>query len=367
MSLQKTSCDDRINLVGDDPVARSSNLRDAARVLHAVETGSRGPATPPALRQFGALYGSSAVMCALYEQVDKVAGTDAPVLICGESGTGKELLAQTLHSRSSRKAAPFIPVNCGAVSAQLSESELFGHEKGSFTGAHQRHIGYFERACGGTLFLDEVTEMPPEMQVKLLRVLETGTFYRVGGTEQIKADVRIIAATNRALDSAVQSGDFREDLMYRLAVVPLCMPPLREREEDIVLLAQHFLAQLNTQHGSAKTLSRMALNLLREQPWRGNVRELKNAILRAYILSDQTLTIEPQCRQRTSDPVLTSEGCLQIAVGMPLAEAQRALIVATLEHCEGNKRDAAERLGISLKTLYNRLALYDSQTIPAAA
>lgn len=366
MSLQKTSCDDRINLVGDDPVARSGSVCDAARVLHAVETASR-TAAQPALRQFGALYGSSAAMCTLYEQVDKVAGTDAPVLICGESGTGKELLAQTLHSRSARNAAPFIPVNCGAVSAQLSESELFGHEKGSFTGAHQRHIGYFERACGGTLFLDEVTEMPPEMQVKLLRVLETGTFYRVGGTEQIKADVRIIAATNRALDNAVQSGHFREDLMYRLAVVPLCMPPLRERDDDIVLLAQHFLTQLNEQHNTAKTFPRMTLNVLREQPWRGNVRELKNAILRAYILSDQTLTIEPQCRQRANDPVLTIEGCLKIAVGVPLADAQRALIMATLEQCEGNKRDAAERLGISLKTLYNRLALYDSQIIPAAA
>ena len=366
MSLYKTSCDDRINLVGDEPVARSGGVQHAVRVLHAVDTGSR-PAMAPALRQFGTLYGSSAAMHALYEQIDKVAATDASVLICGESGTGKELLAQTLHGRSTRHAAPFIPVNCGAVSAQLSESELFGHEKGSFTGAHQRHIGYFERACGGTLFLDEVTEMPPEMQVKLLRVLETGAFYRVGGTEQIKADVRIIAATNRALDAAVQSGQFREDLMYRLAVVPLCMPPLRERSDDIPLLAQHFLAQLNAQHGTAKTLSRMTLNLLREQPWRGNVRELKNVVLRAYILCDQTLTIEPQCRQRASDPIPLADGCLQIAVGVPLAEAQRALIMATLEQRDGNKRDAAEQLGISLKTLYNRLALYDSQGIPAAA
>jgi DNA-binding NtrC family response regulator len=366
MSLQKTSYDDRINLVGDDPVARSSNVSDAARILHAVESASRPSA--PVLQEHGSLYGSSAVMRALYEQVDKVAVTEAPVLICGESGTGKELLAQTLHSQSRRHQAPFIPVNCGAVSAQLSESELFGHEKGSFTGAHQRHIGYFERASGGTLFLDEVTEMPAEMQVKLLRVLETGTFYRVGGTEQISANVRIIAATNRPLDTAVQSGMFREDLMYRLAVVPIAMPPLRERESDIALLAQHFLTQLNEQHGTRKTLSRTTLNLLREQPWRGNVRELKNTILRAYILSDHNLVIEPQCRQRSADPIPTNEdGCLQIAVGVPLADAQRALILATLERCDGNKRDAAEQLGISLKTLYNRLALYDMQPVLAAA
>lgn len=365
MSLRKTSCNDRINLVGDDPVARSNNVRDTARVLHAVTSANR---PMPTLEQFGALYGSSAVMRTLYEQIDKVARTDAPVLICGESGTGKELLAQTLHSRSHRSTAPFIPVNCGAVSAQLSESELFGHEKGSFTGAHQRHIGYFERACGGTLFLDEVTEMPPEMQVKLLRVLETGTFYRVGGTEQIQANVRIIAATNRALDQAVRSGLFREDLMYRLAVVPLAMPPLRERGHDIALLGQHFLTQLNEQHGTRKTFSRSALNMLCEQPWRGNVRELKNTILRAYILCEHTLTITPQCRQRASDPIpTTADGCLQIAVGVPLADAQRALIMATLERCDGNKRDAADQLGISLKTLYNRLALYDTQMIPVAA
>lgn len=373
MSLQKTSFDDRVNVVGDDPVVRGGNQVDATGLLQTISRQVRAqspsqPAVNPRhdeLIRYGCMYGSSPSMLSLYGQIEKVAATDVPILICGESGTGKELLARTLHTKSLRHAGAFIPVNCGAVSVQLSESELFGHEKGSFTGAHQRHTGYFERACGGTLFLDEVTEMPPAMQVKLLRVLETGMFYRVGGTEQIRADVRIVAATNRALDDAVRSGMLREDLMYRLAVVPIPVPPLRHRDADVPLLAQHFLSQLNEQNQTSKTLPRTALDMLRRQSWRGNVRELKNTILRAYILSEKALTIDPPASVETGDPPSIRNGCLHVPVGARLADVQRAIILATLAHCGGDKKSAAAMLGISLKTLYNRLAQYRTVQNPS--
>ena len=199
------------------------------------------------LGRFGHILGSSPPMQKLYDQLGRVAPTSATVLITGESGTGKELAAQTIHDLSRRKKSPFLPLNCGAVSPQLIESELFGHEKGSFTGADRQHKGYFERAHGGTLFLDEITEMPQELQVKLLRVLETGTFTRVGTTTPISADVRVIAATNRSPEGAVADGKLREDLYHRLNVFPIAMPPLRERGTDIELLAQHFLDVLNKQ------------------------------------------------------------------------------------------------------------------------
>ncbi len=212
--------------------------------------------------RFGELWGRSEAMQAVYEQVSRVAGTAVTVLIQGESGTGKELVAQSIHHLSRRRKNPFLAINCGAISPQLMESEIFGHEKGSFTGANRQHLGFFERAHGGTLFLDEITEMPMDLQVKLLRVLETGTFNRVGSTEVQATDVRILAATNRVPERAVAEGKLREDLLYRLNVFPLRLPPLRERLEDVPLLADHFLQKICDEEGQLKRFSPAAYSAM---------------------------------------------------------------------------------------------------------
>jgi DNA-binding NtrC family response regulator len=310
------------------------------------------------LKRFGIMVGSSPAMERLYQQVEKVAATEATVLLVGESGTGKEVVANAIHQLSTRHDRPFVAVNCGAIPAHLIEAALFGHEKGSFTGASRQHIGYFEHASGGTLFLDEITEMPVDMQVKLLRVLETGTFMRVGGDEEVKVDVRMIAATNRDLDSAVKQGNLREDLMYRLAVFPVRIPPLRERGSDIEMLAQHFLDELNAKEKSHKVFSRASLEVMRSYSWPGNVRELKNVVQRAFILATDTVNIEEYLTDLSAKKPTVHEGYLNFFVGTPLADAQREIILATLKHYSGNKRLTAEALGISLKTLYNRLKEY---------
>jgi DNA-binding NtrC family response regulator len=286
----------------------------------------------------------------------RAAPTSASVLIVGESGTGKEIVARTVHSRSPRNGAPFIAINCGAISPSLAESELFGHEKGSFTGAIARGTGCFERAHTGTLFLDEVTEMPMSIQVQLLRVLETGTFTRVGGTEPIKVDVRIIAATNRDPQEAVKGGTLRSDLLYRLAVFPIKVPPLRERKSDIAYLAQKFLDELNTQERCNKTFSADSLNRLQQYNWPGNIRELKNTITRAYILAEaDEIDIAPM-RPFLRDTAPTRQlDMLRIPVGTSLAAAERSIILATLDHYGGDRKRSALALGISPKTLYNRL------------
>jgi DNA-binding NtrC family response regulator len=309
-------------------------------------------------KRFGLLFGSSTAMEKLYQQLDKVSGTDATVLLAGESGTGKELIAQTIHQFSQRHERNFVAVNCGAIPPHLIEAALFGHEKGSFTGASRQHAGYFEHASGGTLFLDEITEMPTEMQVKLLRVLESGTFLRVGGSEEVKIDVRLIAATNRDLESAVRQGNLREDLMYRLAVFPIRVPPLRERGGDVELLAQYFLDELNEKNNTQKAFSDQSLETIRAYSWPGNVRELKNVVHRAFILSSDTLAIEEHISDVSTKKPVMHDGFLNFSVGMPLADAQREIILATLKHFGGNKRLTAEALGISLKTLYNRLKEY---------
>ena len=306
------------------------------------------------LRRFGHILGSSPPMQKLYDQLGRVAPTSATVLLVGDSGTGKELAAQTLHDLSRRKKAPFLPLNCGAVSPQLIESELFGHEKGSFTGADRQHKGFFERAHGGTLFLDEITEMPQELQVKLLRVLETGTFTRVGTTQAISTDVRLIAATNRNPETAVTDGKLREDLYHRLNVFPISMPPLRERTTDIELLAQHFLNQLNKQENGSKSFAPAAIASLYVHSWPGNVRELKNYVQRAFILADDVIDAD---LAPTAVAAPESAPLLTVRVGTTLDDVGRRLIEATLAEC-GSKRKAADMLGISLKTLYNRLAVY---------
>ena len=231
-------------------------------------------------------------MQAVYDQVLKVARTDATVLVTGETGTGKELVAETLHELSERSEGPFVPLNCGAISPNLIESELFGHEKGSFTGATERRFGCFERADGGTLFLDEITEMSADLQVKLLRALESNTVQRVGGNEPIPVDVRVIAATNRDPHPAVADGSLREDLLYRLLVFPIHMPPLRNRDDDLDLLADYFLAQHNRRAGTHKELTRAARERLRHHPWPGNVRELRNVIERAFIMAETDVDAE---------------------------------------------------------------------------
>jgi DNA-binding NtrC family response regulator len=309
------------------------------------------------LGRFGALIGGSPAMQKVYDLIAKVAPTEATVLLLGETGTGKELAAQTIHSLSRRVREPFIPVNCGAVPATLIESELFGHERGSFTGAERIHRGYFERAHRGTLFLDEITEMPADLQVKLLRVLETRTVRRVGGSEEIKADVRIIAASNREPVEAVADGKLREDLLYRLNVFPIQLPPLRERKEDIELLAEHFLAGLNGEQGDRKPkgVSRAALERLRSHGWPGNVRELKNVLARAFILADEDISLDCLPLGVTEE---TTGSSLVMKVGTSIAEAERRLILATVEHCEGDKKKASRILQVSVKTLYNRLNVY---------
>lgn len=290
----------------------------------------------------------------LARAIVKAAPTDASVLLVGESGTGKEVVARAIHERSNRKDAPFVAVNCGAITPSLAESELFGHEKGSFTGASMTTVGCFERSHMGTLFLDEVTEMPLSMQVQLLRVLENGTYHRVGGTEELKVDMRIIAATNRDPKEAVESGRFRSDLLYRLAVFPIRVPPLRERKADISYLAQRFLDELNEQENTKKRFGPQSIARLESSSWPGNVRELKNTVTRAFILSEDEVEIAAPGAPTVSAPEV-QQGVLKIAVGTPLTEAQRAIIMATLDHFSGDKRRTALALGISPKTLYNRL------------
>jgi len=319
------------------------------------------------LGRFGRLLGSSSAMQTIYDQIQRVAPTVATVLITGESGTGKELVAQTLHDLSRRRKNPFIPVNCGAISPQLIESEVFGHEKGSFTGAIREHKGYFERANGGTLFLDEITEMPIELQVKLLRVLEEGTFMRIGSDREIEIDVRIIAATNRVPEDAVAEGKLREDLLYRLQVFPLHLPALREREADVKLIADQFLKDLNHAEGTAKYFLPEALDMLMEWHWPGNVRELRNVVQRAFIMADDA--INTACLPLESGKSRKGNGgpFLQVRVGSTVAEVERTLTLATLQQCGGVKEKAAQMLGVSLKTLYNRLREYDSQREAASA
>jgi len=315
------------------------------------------------------MVGRSAPMLEVFRLLTRVARSNAPVMITGESGTGKEIAASTVHLLSRRAARPFIAVNCGAISPTLVESELFGHEKGAFTGADRRRAGTFEMAHGGTLFLDEVTEMPPELQVKFLRVLETRTFRRVGGSEELDMDIRLVASSNRDLVDAVRRETFRADLFYRLNVFPLRLPPLRERKEDVPLLATHFLSQIEEKERRGfSSFEGPALAALSGHDWPGNVRELRNAIHRAYVLSDP-----PAIQAEAAEAVLTDSGAAElrpvagdegtwpavpVRVGETLQAVEKKLLTATLFAVKGDKRVAAELLGVSLKTIYNKLKEY---------
>ena len=304
--------------------------------------------------RFGHLVGASPPMQSLYDKIARVAPTSASVLLIGESGTGKELVARTIHDLSKRKRAPFVAIHC-ATSPQVIDRELFGHESGAVD-ADSTHKGFFERAGGGTLLLDEITEMPLALQVKLLRVLETGTFVRVGASRPIAADVRIIAATHKQPDKAVADGKFRADLYHRLNVFPIPLPPLRERGGDLEMLAQHFLDDLNATEKSAKRFAPAATESLYAHAWPGNVRELKNYVQRAYLLADTV--IDDQAPPEVAAPRPVQHDEIMVKIGTPLDEIQQRVTMATLARCGNVKKRAAAILGISLKTLYNRLESY---------
>jgi DNA-binding NtrC family response regulator len=312
--------------------------------------------------EMGPLIGDSPEMLEVVARLRRIAPSLAAVMLVGESGTGKEVAAQLLHTHSARASGPFVSVNCGAIPANLVEAELFGYERGAFTGAVRQHRGYFERASGGTLFLDEITEMPIDLQAKLLRVLESGRMVRVGGSEEIAIDVRIVTATNRPSDAAVRDRRLREDLFYRLAVFLVRLPPLRHRGDDIELLAEAFLARLNRENGTAKRFEPASLAVARSQSWPGNVRELKNCVERSYVLSDDVVRLDVQPALDLSDNDVDTGDCVRVPIGMTMADAERELLLATLRHCGGNKRRTADVLGVSLKTVYNKLVGYGTDT-----
>lgn len=332
--------------------------------LEALHTDTAGLVTAdgaPAV--FGPLVGGSVAMGNLYRIIEKVAPTDASVLIYGESGTGKDLVGRVMHELSTRRDRPYLALNCGALTPALIGSELFGHEKGSFTGANRRHIGYFERASGGTLFLDEVTEMPADLQVNLLRVLETGKLVRLGGDREIEVDVRVIAATNRKVDAAMVNGAFRKDLFFRLAGFPIDVPPLRERDGDIELLARHFLAALNRENDTRRFLDAAAVATLNAYSWPGNVRELKHHIMRAYVMCGADRMTAADLQVSDEEWQQSLDGTSSFMVGDSLEDVERKLIYATLKCFRGNKRRTAQALGLSLKTIYNRLNQYERDGI----
>jgi DNA-binding NtrC family response regulator len=338
----------RLKIMLDKIVERQDTLREVKTLRRQLrEQGS-----------FGSMIGSSPTMRKVYQVVEQAAPTSASVLIWGESGTGKELVAKTIHQLSPRAQQPFVPINCAAIPETLLESEIFGHEKGSFTGATDRREGCFELADRGTLFLDEIAEMTPATQVKLLRVLQERTFRRLGGRHEQTVDVRVLAATNVVPLEAVKSGKLREDLFYRLHVFAIELPPLRQRKEDLPLLIQSFIAEFNTRNNKqVSAVEPAAMKVLEQYHWPGNVRELRNVVERAVILSSgeflELKHLPPYVTETPAPPAPV--GGAALTPGMTVEEAENRLIMLTLDHARGNKTRAAEILGISLKTLHNKL------------
>jgi DNA-binding NtrC family response regulator len=346
-----------------------------ARLRRVLERGrsaaAAAAAAPPAVTAtFGGLVGSSPAIRRVLATIDKISRYKTSVLILGESGSGKELIARALHARGPRRQQLFVPINCATLGRELLENELFGHEKGAFTGADERKKGLFELADGGTLFLDEIGEMDPSTQAKLLRVLERNEFRRVGGTGKVQVDLSVLAATNRNVEEAIRTGKFRADLYYRLKVVTLTIPPLRERKEDIPALIETFVADFNRRHGGRiRGISPQGLALLMAHDWPGNVRELKNAVESAAILATgETVGADGFADlARRYDPALTAApwdarraaggASVILPVGASLETAERLLIAATLRRHPG-KREAARVLGIGLRTLYTKLKQY---------
>ncbi|WP_411288949.1 sigma-54 interaction domain-containing protein, partial [Phenylobacterium sp.] len=321
-------------------------------------------------------------MTAVLAMADQIAGSDASILITGESGSGKEVIARYVHMKSRRANRPFISVNCAAIPENLLESELFGHEKGAFTGAVARRIGKFEEANGGTLLLDEISEMDGRLQAKLLRALQEREIDRVGGSKPVKVDIRILATSNRDLALAVKDGSFREDLLYRLNVVNLRLPPLRERPGDVLALADHFVKKYAVANGVAeRPLSQEARRRLGVHRWPGNVRELENAMHRAVLLSVGPEIEELAIRLPDGQPLAAADPHLRAAqaasfaaesatrgfVGQTVAAMEQQLIIDTLEHCLGNRTHAANILGISIRTLRNKLKEYTEAGVAVPA
>jgi transcriptional regulator with GAF, ATPase, and Fis domain len=309
-----------------------------------------------------AMIGSSRAMQELRERVAQVAATDETVLICGESGTGKELVAQMVHQLSNRRTGPLVSLNCPVLSAQLTESELFGHKRGAFTGADADRIGRFEMAEHGSILLDEITEVDLTLQAKLLRVLQERSFERVGSSQTISVDVRVLATSNRSLHVEVEAGRLREDLYYRLAVLPLELPPLRDREGDVLELCDHYLQQAAVRLGGQPgTLEPEARALLTSYHWPGNVRELQNVITRACVMIQgraiQATDIRPWLRLPDS-PAVASHTAPEMPIGISLEEAERQLIVATLDRFDGHRAKTADALGIGIRTLSGKLRSY---------
>jgi DNA-binding NtrC family response regulator len=338
----------RLRIVLDQIARRNDTLREVRALRRQLQ--ERGT--------FGRLVGASLEMRRIYRVIEQAAPTSASVLIHGESGTGKELVAQTLHQLSPRASQPFVPLNCAAIPDTLLESELFGHEKGAFTGAIARRAGAFELAHRGTLFLDEIAEMTPATQAKLLRVLQERSFKPLGGNREQSVDIRVIAATNQDPPDAVKQNRLREDLFYRLNVFLIPLPPLRDRKDDIPLLVQAFIAEFNDRHGrSVAGGSDETMRALERYHWPGNVRELRNVIERATIVAKGPW-IEPGDLPELAsapDPAPAAGGASGLTPGTTVDEAERQLIEITLQHTNGNKTRAADLLGISLKTLHNKL------------
>ena len=319
-----------------------------------------------------ALVFRDAAMASVVRLAEQIAPADASILISGESGTGKEVLAHYVHRKSKRAEKPFISINCAAIPEALLESELFGHEKGAFTGATGRRIGKFEEANGGTLLLDEISEMDVRLQAKLLRAIQERVIDRVGGTRPVPVDIRILATTNRNLAEAVRSGTFREDLLYRLNVVTLKIPPLRERPEDVLALAEHFARKYSEANGmDLRPLSAEARRELVRNRWAGNVRELENTVHRAVLLASgdeigpEALATPDGAGIAAGDPAshaaMTAEAVTRNLVGRTVADVERDLILDTLDHCLGNRTHAANILGISIRTLRNKLHQYSGE------
>lgn len=335
-----------------------------AKLLGQTQRHAEQPPLPLQLTNISGVIGQSAQMQRLLETVALVAPTDTTVLILGESGTGKEVIAETIHANSLRAAQPLVKVNCAALPETLLESELFGHEKGAFTGAIQRRKGRFEAAHGGAIFLDEIGEIPLSVQVKLLRVLQEHQFEPVGSSHTMTVDVRVMAATNRNLEDEIAQGRFREDLFYRLNVFPIQVPALRERKDDIILLAEHFLAKNIARHKRPiKGFAPRTLNLFLQYEWKGNIRELENTIERSVILcrEDYILPHHLPAPIQKLDGLATDESAETETAGTTLKEMEKHLILSTLKQCEGNRTKTAEALGISRRSLQMKLKEYGIQ------
>jgi DNA-binding NtrC family response regulator len=362
------------------PVIACGSDADAGAAVRAIRDGAREflplPPDPDLIAailesvsgESHALIVRDPVMVALVRRIEQIAGADASVLITGESGTGKEILARHIHRRSRRAAGPFIALNCAAIPENLLESELFGHEKGAFSGAAARRIGKFEAADRGTLLLDEIGEMDLRLQAKLLRAVQEREIDRVGGTAPVKVSVRLLATTNRDLPREIAAGRFREDLYFRLNVVPVRVPPLRERPGDIAALADHFVRHYATLNGlPVRPLAASARQRLLDQPWRGNVRELENAVHRAVLLADtgsaEIGAVEFAHAEPTNATPINHGGAVHGLVGRRVDEVERDMILQTLLHTAGNRTHAATMLGISIRTLRNKLRDYAAEGV----